>query len=123
VQSVGVQIQDGNIGDHFTAAILAFSGSTLIGTFTENGFSGEAGDNSNIFLGVQDSTADITSVTYLTLISQPGSGLQDVAINQMSVGDVAVPWPHSIWAETIFGLLALGWMAYRRKKPMVVNAS
>jgi hypothetical protein len=35
VQSVGAQIQDGNIGDHFTAKILAWSGSTLIGTFTE----------------------------------------------------------------------------------------
>jgi hypothetical protein len=27
-----------------------------------------------------------------------------------------VPWPHSIWAEMIFGFLGLAWMAYRRKK-------
>ena len=66
--NVGTQIQDNRIGDHFTAEILAFNGSVLLGTFTENGFSGDVGDNSNISLGVEDATADITSVTYPTLL-------------------------------------------------------
>ena len=46
VQSVGTQLQDDTIGDHFIAVILAFSRSTLLGIFTENGFSGDLGDNS-----------------------------------------------------------------------------
>src|SRR4029077_17444291 len=89
VQTMGTQIQDNGIGDHFTAEILAFNGNTLLGTFTENGFSGDVGDNSNIFLGVQDTTTDITSVTYLTFTANPFT-LQDVAINQMSL---SVPGP------------------------------
>jgi hypothetical protein len=51
VEAVGAQIQDGNIGDHFTAEILAYSGSTLLGSFTENGFSGDVGDNQISFSG------------------------------------------------------------------------
>jgi hypothetical protein len=117
VRSVGAQIQDGGIGDHFTAEILAFSGSTLIGTFTENGFSGDVGDNSNIFLGVQDSTADITSVTYLTFTSDPSFKLQDVAINQLSVA-APVPEPNSLTLlATGFAAIGLfGWYRSRRTR-------
>jgi hypothetical protein len=90
VQTVGAQIQDNSIGDHFTAEILAFNGSTFLGAFTENGFSGDVGDNSHIFLGVQ--AADITSVTYLTFTGNPFT-LQDVLINQMTIRPAAVPGP------------------------------
>jgi len=58
-----------------------------VGTFTENGFSGDVGDNSDIFLGVEDATADITSVTYLTFTSNPFA-FQQVAINQVSIESV-----------------------------------
>jgi hypothetical protein len=88
VQAVGAQIQDNKIGDHFTAVILAFNGDTLLATFTAAGYSGEAGDNSNVFLGVQDSTADITEIVYLIVDSDPSTP-QNVAINQLSV----VPGP------------------------------
>src|SRR5262249_41281080 len=64
IQTVGAQIQDNIIGDHFTAEILAYNGTTLLGSFTETGFSGDVADNSNIFLGVQDASADITSIVY-----------------------------------------------------------
>src|SRR5262249_40287034 len=64
--------------------ILAFHGDTLLATFTEGGFSGDLGDNSNVFLGVQDSTGSITEIVYLIVNSDP-STLQNVAINQLSV--------------------------------------
>ena len=79
VQAVGAQIQDNTIGDYFTAEIEAFHGRKLLGTFTENGFSGDVGDNSNIFLGVQDKHADITSVLFVI------SDSKSVAINQITI--------------------------------------
>jgi hypothetical protein len=88
VQSVGVQIQDNRIGDQFIAEIMAYSGDKLLGVFTENGFSGDVGDNSNIFLGVQDATADITSVIFLTFVGDPPTvpyTSNGVAINQMTI--------------------------------------
>jgi len=119
VQSVGAQIQDNRIGDLFTAEISAFSGSTLLGTFTRNGFSGSVGDNSNIFLGVQDTTADITSVTYRTFMSNPDVLFQSVAINQLSIvgsdNVVATPLPAALPLFAI-GLGALGLLGWRRKR-------
>ncbi len=119
VQTVGTQIQDNNIGDHFTAEILAFNGSVLLGTFTESGFSGDVGDNSNIFLGVQDATADITSVTYLTFISSPEFSLRNVAINQITIGASAitasVPEP-STWTMMLLGFAGVGFTSYRATK-------
>jgi hypothetical protein len=114
---VGAQIQDNSIGDHFTAEILAFNGSTFLGAFTENGFSGDVGDNSNIFLGVH--AADITSVTYLTFTGGPYTP-QVVAINQMTISPAAVPGP--IAGAGLPGLilagggLLLGWWWRRRQK-------
>lgn len=113
IQSVGTQIQDNGIGDHFIAEILAFSGSTLLGAFTENGFSSDLGDNSNIFLGVQDSIADITSITYLTLTSDPTFRLQSVAINQLSI---TVPTPiHGALPGLITVLVGGGFFGWRRR--------
>jgi hypothetical protein len=83
VQAIGSQIQDNLIGDHFTAEIDAFHGSKLLGSFTENGFSGDAADNSNVFLGVQDKHPDITSVVFLTSDTRPS--IQSTAINFMTI--------------------------------------
>jgi hypothetical protein len=81
VEAVGAQIQDNGIGDHFTAQISAYDGSTFLGSFTENGFSGDVGDNSDIFLGVQDRTADITRIVFQTFSVGGYNG--SVAINQL----------------------------------------
>jgi hypothetical protein len=114
VQIVGAQIQTNVIGQNFTAEIFAFNGSVLLGTFTENGFSGDVGDNSDPFLGVESATADITSVTYLTFTSNPFA-LQQVAINQMTIEGSQTPVPAALplFATGIGGLGLLGW---RRKR-------
>lgn len=114
VQTVGAQIQDNRIGDLFTAVIFAFNGNVLLGTFARSGFSGDVGDNSNIFLGVQDSVADITSVTYLTFTSTPQFDLQAVAINQLTiVGSTPLPAALPLF---VTGLGALGIVGWRRKR-------
>jgi len=95
VRAVGAQIQDTGIGDHYTAEVLAFDHALFLGAFTENGISGDLGDNSTIFLGVRSDIADITSVTYLTFIADPFR-LRPVSINQMSIDAPAanaVPGP------------------------------
>ena len=125
VQSVGVQIQNNTIGSHFLGEILAFDGSQLLGAFTAGGFSGDVADNSNTFLGVQDTTADITSVIYLTFADGSNSS-GPVAINQMTItpGDptTAVPEP-STWGMLLLGFAGIGFMAYRRKsKPALMAA-
>ncbi len=113
VETVGAQIQDGRIGDLFTAEILAFSGSVLLATFTETGFSGDVGDNSDIYLGVQDATADITSVTYLTFTSSPEFELQSANINEMTIA--ATPLPSSLSLLSI-GLGVMSLFGLRRKR-------
>ena len=75
------------IGDHFTAEIQAYHRGKLLGTFTENGFSGDVGDNSNIFLGIRDKRADITSVIFNIL--PIGSQAEAVAINWMTIAPFA----------------------------------
>jgi hypothetical protein len=114
VQIVGTQIQDNRIGDYFTAEILAFNGNVLLGTFTENGFTGDVGDNSAIFLGVEDATADISSVTYLTFTSNPFT-LQDVNINQVTTESSATPIPAALPLFAT-GLGAIGLLGWRRRK-------
>ena len=118
VQTVGAQIQDNRIGDLFIAEILAFNGNVLLGTFTKSGFSGDVGNNSNIFLGVQDSIADITSVTYLTFTSSPEYSLQAVAINQLTIGGGNVTVTPLPAALPLFatGLGVLGLLGWRKKR-------
>jgi hypothetical protein len=122
VQSVGAQIQDNGIGDHFTAQISAFDGSTFLGSFTENGFSGDVGDNSDIFLGVLSSTADITSIVFQTF--SVGSYNGTVGINQMTIEappSAPTPLPSALplFATGLAGLGLLGWR--RRRKAHVAD--
>ena len=115
VQAVGAQIQDNGQGDVFTAQIQAFHHNQLLGTFTETGFSGAAGNNSDIFLGVEDTKDDITRVVY-EILSNSSGVTQPVAINQMSVVvDPVVPIPAALPLFAT-GLGALGLLGWRRKR-------
>jgi hypothetical protein len=93
-----------------------------LGPFTENGFSGDVGDNSNIFLGVH--AADITSVTYLTFTGNPFT-LQDVLINQMTIRPAAVAVPGPTIGAGLPGLIFAGgsFLVWWRNKRRVQAAA
>jgi hypothetical protein len=79
----GAQIQADFYGP-FTAKIEAFNGDTSLGSFTENGNSTPASDNSAIFIGVKDlDAANITAVVF-SLTASAGD-LMDFAINRLSL--------------------------------------
>lgn len=85
VSGAGMQIQSNpntSLGP-FTATIQAFNGTTLLGSFTENGNSNGAADNSAIFIGVLSSTANITSLV-LSTTNPPGTP-PDFAVNKLSL--------------------------------------
>ena len=63
----GMQIEPGQVQDRrapFIAFVTAYNGNTVLGQFSTNGTESYAHDNSAPFLGVQSSTATITSLTY-----------------------------------------------------------
>src|ERR1051326_4063188 len=93
VSGVGLQIQPDAFNTSFTASIDAFdSTNTNLGSFTENGTSTSANDNSAIFIGVVSTSADIKAIAIN--ITSP-SGL-DFAFNDLTFGTAAgVPEPVS----------------------------
>jgi hypothetical protein len=69
-------------------------------------------------LGVQDTTADITSVTYLTFANGSSSS-GPVAINQMTIAGAPVSPERTM---LLIGFAGLGLMAFRRKsKPALIG--
>ncbi len=89
VAGAGAQIQRDLFGP-FTATLDVFDPSnTLIGAFTLPGNSNSNGDNSAIFLGVTDNSADIGSIVYDT-------DTHDFGINQLSLNLSPVPEPSTL---------------------------
>ena len=90
----------------FTAEIQTFGkNGNPLAAFTEVGSATDTEDNSAIFLGVQDATADIYSATFsLTDIPDSGTGL---IINQVSIKG-APPVPEASTTVSFGLLLALG---------------
>jgi hypothetical protein len=98
IDGLGFQIQADHFGA-FTALLNVYdSSNNLIGSFSENGNSSTAGDNSAIFIGIQDTTgADIKSAQIS--LSSASSTPTDFAINRMDLVDFApasTPEPASI---------------------------
>ena len=87
IVGAGTQIQADFFGP-FTAQIEAFSDDTSLGSFTEDGNSSPAGDNSAIFIGVKDPDGTITSIVF-SLTAAAGDP-NDFAINKLSLDTGAV---------------------------------
>jgi len=64
VLGAGVQIQGGLLGTSFTAILVVTDITHAVHTYSETGYSSSSADNSAIFLGVLDDTADIVSIEY-----------------------------------------------------------
>ncbi len=113
LSAVGAQIQADYFGA-FTAQIQAYNGNTLLGTFSESGNSTSNGDNSAIFIGVKDSTAEITSIVFS--LTSCSNACTDFAINQLSLtssGGQQVPEPASMF---LLGSGLLGVASSLRKR-------
>jgi len=114
ISGAGAQIQLDN-GGPFTATLEAFSGNTSLGLFTEDGISTTAEDGSAIFLGVLDTTAEITSIVFG--IDNPPAFAGDFAINTLSLNTAgAVPEPSSIALLTAAIPVGLGCWRYWRAR-------
>jgi hypothetical protein len=106
VSGIGTQFQSEDFGS-FTAVIQLYDGSTLLGTFTENGVSGSGGNNSAVFLGGIDSTgANITSA--VLSVTNTASGRDDFTVNQVSLVDAPEPGTISLLAIGLMAALGLG---------------
>jgi len=81
----GAQIQADDFGP-FTALIEAFSGDISLGFVIEDGNSTPRGDNSAIFIGVEDLDGPNITSLVISLTAAPIS-TTDFAINQLSLLD------------------------------------
>lgn len=89
VSAAGFQIQDDYFGA-FTATISAYdSSNNLLGTFNEAGVSTSNSDNSAIFIGIKDTSADIAKIVV-------NADRNDFAINKMDIATNPVPEASSI---------------------------
>ncbi len=96
ISGVGAQINQDASGP-FIATIEAFAGSTSLGVLQLAGESTSDQDGSAIFIGVSDTTREITSIVFGVLNPLPVGENGDIAINQLRIRTTptAVPEPGS----------------------------
>jgi len=112
-RGIGAQIQADSLGA-FTAKITAINaGGTLLGSYAENGASTNAGDNTAIFIGLFDDTADISKIVF-SLTTAPGP-TNDFAIGPVDFSTQVSSIPEaSSWAMVILGFAGIGLIGRRR---------
>jgi len=100
----------------FTARLSAYDASNvLLGSVTENGTSNGNGDGSAIFLGLQDSTADIHKLVYSL---DSGTNPNDFAINRFDFTTTApTPEPSTLLIASLAAGAFGGVTWLRRRKP------
>lgn len=110
VAMAGVQIQRSLLGQ-FAATISAYDMThTLLGSFTETGFSDSSDDGSAIFIGLLDnSTSDIASISLST-------GGSVFAINGVTIG-VPEPASFAVFLPGVLGFALTVMFASRRRSP------
>jgi hypothetical protein len=120
IDGLGFQIQPDLIPTAFTVQLQVFGATNnLLGSFSENGNSTAAGDNSAIFIGIKDGTgANISSAQINVTVG--GSTFGDFAINTMALAPAgsSVPEPASL----VFVASAILGIGYKRWKTVKAKA-
>jgi hypothetical protein len=119
-----LQIQADDTGA-FTAQIEAFNGSTSLGVDSENGTSNANADGSAIFIGLQNSVRNISSIQ-ISLTAAAFGDLDNFAINQVSLiageNQATVPEPSTFAVSSMllgmFGLVGLRKRVLRSAMPV-----
>lgn len=111
VFAVGAQIETNDFTS-YTAQVLSNDGTV----YTENGVNNGNGDGSAIFIGLQSTTADISSIQF-TLTAVGSGSVNDFAIGTVTLQTTPLPTPlPSTWTMLIAGFVCLGFFAYRGSK-------
>jgi hypothetical protein len=110
----GAQIDPNDAGPgQFVARITAYDvNGNVLGSFTENGLSTSAADNSAIFIGIRSSTVDIRELAF-SMDFELSHTPNDFGINRFDFTSSAVPEPSSL---TLLGLGTLGLVCYTRRR-------
>ena len=110
MRGVGAQIQADQFGP-FSATITAFNSyGYVLGTFTEDGNSTASGDGSAIFIGLSDSSMDISAVEFSV---SSYSGYNNLAIGSLSLCSAPEPGSLFLLGSGLAGALAA--LRLRRK--------
>ncbi len=102
VSAAGANFEANTFGA-FTAEIQAYAGSTLLGSFSENGFADASENGLAIFIGAAYKPGGITRIV-LSATAPPG---QDFAINSLALQPAPEPGQAALAGIALLGMLAL----------------